>query len=215
VDAATVATPSFLASTPDGAYCAPAPTADAAAVVEACLPLPPAPDAAAAPSDRRRLRFRIVLGAGRADGPASVGLASVEQMSEKYDSPYVRDGASLSGCGGGVPAFSGRARLEAGALDGSRWAAAEGGASFGVAAGGGLAPTGSPPAPDSARGGAQGRLLLPLDAWVAVRAGGEGGGVAVEAGVVVDGGAARRVAVARYGEDGRLAGVDLVVEARA
>jgi hypothetical protein len=44
---------------------------------------------------------------------------------------------------------------------------------------------------------------------------GEGGGVAVEAGVVVDGGAARRVAVARYGEDGRLAGVDLVVEARA
>lgn len=164
-----------------------------------CLPV-----CAGAP--RRRLRARVVLG-----GSDGTTLRTAEIISETYDSPYVRDGATLSGCGGSVPQFAGKPRTESAELDGHTWSPVAGAAFAAAGPGGALQAAGGPSA-DASRGGASGRLLLPLGAWVAVRPGDES--ITVEAGVLLDGGARRRVGTATYGADKRLRTVELVTEER-
>lgn len=208
VDDAVVAFtgPGTPPTTPDGAYCIAPEVAAPGAVVEVCLPV--CGDAPA-----RRVRVRVTLG-GNSEG--EITLSTAELVSETYDSPYVRDGATLSGCGGSVPQFSGRPRTAAEALDSATWTPASGAAFTTTGVNGALEPAGTPAA-DAGRGTPAGRLLLPLGAWVAVRGGGDDNNAAltVEAGIILNEGARRLVGTATFGGEGRrLQRVELVVEDR-
>ena len=177
------------------------------AVIEVCLPV-----CGGGGSDpARRVRARVTLG-GNSEGATT--LATAELVSETYDSPYVRDGATLSGCGGSVPQFSAKPRTDPEALDSAKWTPASGAAFTTTGAGDALEPAGAPAA-DAGRGTPCGRLLLPLGAWVAVRGGDTDSPLTVEAGVLLNDGARRRVGTVTFGGEGRrLQRVELVVEDR-
>ena len=226
----------FLATAPDGGY-ALVPSrlsaaGDAPTRVEACLPLEER-----APGGGRR-RLRLVLFAD-ADASSS-SLKTVEVHSETFDSPYCVSGATLSGCGGSVPQFSSKERTAAEELDGSggsgplSWApvAEDGGATSASrafvfsASSASLTPSPNPPPARKARGGPQGRLLLPLGSWASLRpSAAPEGGVVFEAGVILASPAGdesssssspqrrrRKVMTAAYSGAGELTGVLLATE---
>lgn len=232
--------PLVLATAPDGGY-ALVPSRIAAGDspmtrVEACLPL-----AETAPGGGRR-RLRLVLFAEAAPSPPDLpsSLKTVEVHSETFDSPFIVSGATLSGCGGSVPQFSSKERTAAEELDGGggggslSWspvvadgAAAEATATASrafvfSAASASLNPSPNPPPARKARGGPQGRLLLPLGSWATLRpSAAPEGGVVFEAGVLLSSGdespsrRRRKVMTAAYSGTGELTGVLLATEEAA
>ena len=197
--------------------------------VEACLPL-----SETAPGGGRR-RLRLVLFAPSLVSPSSPlpsALEPVEVHSETFDSPFCVSGATLSGCGGSVPQFSSKERTAAEELDSGAmsWAPVDDGAAAATsrafvfdAASASLIPSPTFPPARKARGGPQGRLLLPLNCWATLRpSAAPEGGVVFEAGVLLssNGESAnssalrrrRKVMTAAYSGAGQLTGVLLATE---
>jgi hypothetical protein len=230
----------LLATIPDGGYAlvpSRLSSSEGPTRVEACLPL----SERAAGGGRRRLRLVLLAPSSPPASPAAplpASLEAVEVQSETFDSPFCVSGATLSGCGGSVPQFSSKARIAAEELDGGgggslSWTpVVESGDDGGAAttsrafvfdaASASLTPSTTFPPARRARGGAAGRLLLPLGCWAALRpSAAPEGGVVFEAGVLLapaaevsstPRGRRRKVVTVTYSGAGELTGVLLATE---
>lgn len=143
----------------------------------------------------KRQRVRLVYSLGQAGGQWQVQQLHISR--ERFD--RVQDGRrELAGCGGGLPAFASGPRAEREQVVARGWQAAQG-AVYEVDEGGAFRLAGRQPQQGASWSCACGEpavQLLPLGLWSSVS--GQGGDLVVEAGILLEDAATRRVAGRRF-----------------